>query len=188
MRLSSFLFLFLTLYSNCIFVQTSTDYRIKVIHENYSVVRENLASYTTETVEVWDESSEGGEAIGYFHQARVQMIEVVLFGETRKYSSEYYFKNDSLYFVFTQDFIYNRPFYWDEKYAIESGDNEAYDPEKTITKENRYYFHNDRLFKWLDPEKRQIDLTSEENSKKGLDIIRRSLKIKDKFKNRDIHQ
>ena len=73
-------------------------------------------------------------------------------------------KNDSLYFVFTQDFIYNRPFYWDEKYAIESGDNEAYDPEKTITKENRYYFHNDRLFKWLDPEKRQIDLTSEENS------------------------
>ena len=34
----------------------------------------------------------------------------------------------------------------------------------------------------------RIDLTSEENSKKGLDIIRRSLKIKDKFKNRDIHQ
>jgi len=171
--------IFLT--SNFLFAQDN-DSLVKDIRLKYSEIRANLDSYDTTMIEIWGESTEGGQATAYYDNGNLKLIEVVWLGETGKNQIEYYFNNGKLIFAFDQNFEYNRPIYWDEKTAKENGDNEIFDPKKTTVKEDRYYFNNEKLFLWLDNDKKEVDLTMGTNSIKGQGLIAHCYKMKDKLK------
>ncbi len=82
------------------------------------------------------QSSEGGELTGYFEKDSIRKIVAIYAGEMGKSITEYYFKNNKLFFVFITDSLYDKPFYM-TGYKVNN------------VEENRYYFFNDTLIKWL---------------------------------------
>ncbi len=154
---------------------------VKDIRLKYNEIRTNLDSYNTTKIQIWDESTEGGQATAYYNNGNLKLIEVVWLGETGKNQIEYYFSDGRLIFAFDQDFDYTRPIYWDKKTAKENGDNEVFDPKKTTVKEDRYYFDNEKLFLWLDNDKKEQDLTMGTNSIVGQGLIAHCYKMKDEL-------
>ena len=172
---------FILLTSNFLFAQNK-DSVIADIRFHYSEIRANFKSYDTTVVEIWDESTEGGQATAYYDKGDLKLIEVVWLGETGKKQIEYYFQDGELIFAFDQSFEYNRPIYWDKKTAKENGDDEIFDPKKTTIKEDRYYFKNENLFLWLDNNKEEQDLTMGTNSIVGQGLIAHCYKMKSELK------
>ncbi len=167
--------------SNFLFGQDK-DSLVADIRMKYSEIRTNALHYDTRMIEIWDESTEGGQADGYYDNGELKLIEVLWLGETGKRIIEYYFHDGQLIFAFDQVFNYNRPIYWDEETAKENGDNEVFDPKKTTVKEDRYYFNNEKLFLWLDNDKQEQDLTTGTNSIVGQGLIAHCYKMKDDLK------
>ena len=177
--LSISILIFLT--SNFLLAQNK-DSLVKDIRSKYTEIRTNLDSYDTTMIEIWDESTEGGQATAYYDKGDLKLIEVLWLGETGKKQIEYYFNDGKLIFAFDQDFDYNRPIYWDEKTAEENGDKEVFDPKKTTVKEDRYYFNNEKLFLWLDNDKKEVDLSMGTNSITVQGLIAHCYKMRDELK------
>jgi hypothetical protein len=87
------------------FAQT-TESLVANIKTEYKETREHLSSYDTIIKDIWDESTEGGEAIGYYAKGNLKLIEVLLLREQGMIKSEYYFDADELFFCF-EDFTLN---------------------------------------------------------------------------------
>ncbi len=139
----------LLFFSTGLTVAQSTDETIKDIRTKYKYIRDNLHTYDTTMADVRNESTEGGLLTGYYNNNNLKLMEVWLLGETGKRKIEYYFDNEQLFFVFDTYYQYNRPIYWDEKRAKENNDSETFDADKTVIKEDRYYFDNRRLIRWI---------------------------------------
>ena len=176
-----FTLMVLILFTGSMFSQ-STDSLIKNIRSKYQSIRSNLKSYDTISKEEWEESAEGGEIIGYYGGKDLKFIECVYFGETGRREIEYYFTNRQLFFVFEKHYTYNRPIYWDEKHMKEYNDSVTFDPKKTIVKEDRYYFHKEKLIRWLNNEKKEVDLSNGTNINVGKDLVADSYRLRDKIK------
>jgi hypothetical protein len=159
----------------------SVDSTIKEIQSKQKIIRENYERYDTVKIAIMDESTEGGDGIGYYDGEELKFIEVNWYGETGKRTIEYYFDNGKLMFAFNRDFIYNRPIYWDAGLAKELGDDEVFDSQKTVIEEDRYYFKDDKLFQWLDNDNKAVDLTKI-NSKVEREIVSHAYEMKAKFK------
>jgi hypothetical protein len=163
--------------SSLLFAQNN-DSIVEDIRGEYIEIRSNLDSYDTTMIEIGDGSTEGGQATAFYDHGELKLIKVVWLGEIGKNQIEYYFNDGQLIFAFDQDFDYNRPIYWDRKMAKENGDDEAFDPKKTTVKEDRYYFHNEKLFLWLDNDKKEQDLTMGTNTIVGQGLIAHCYKVK----------
>ena len=133
-------------------------------------------------VDIMDESTEGGQATAFYDGSNLKLIEEIWFGETGKRKIEYYFDSGQLFFALDIDYDYNRPIYWDSLSAKESNDSEVFDAKKTIVKEDRYYFSNKKLIRWLDNNKKEVDLSLGTNSIVGQGLIADATKVKNKFK------
>ena len=163
--------------SGFLFAQNN-DSLVNNIREKYKVIRNSLDSYDTTMVEIWYEGTENGETTAYLDKSELKMIKTLWFGETGKKIVEYYFDNGKLIFALNQDFDNNR----DEKTAKGNGSNEVLDQNKTVVKEDRYYFYNEKLFLWLDNDKKEVNLSSGTNSTVGQGLITHCSKIKEKLK------
>jgi hypothetical protein len=133
------------------------DKKKAVLHIREIFNKINKAVATAEIFEknIEGESTEGGSVKAYKHNNEIIKIVYSVYGEMGKATDEYYFENGKLIFVFTQEFQYNMPMYMEESKIS-----------KTI--ENRYYFYNEKLFLWLDPDKNEIDLNKAENTSQNL--------------------
>ena len=69
-------------------------------------------------------------------------------GETYKEIRDFYFKGGSLICAYYAKHTYNAPYYLDAKRAREEG-CVAYDPKKTVVKEERFYFSNEKMVEWI---------------------------------------
>lgn len=145
----------------------SEEEALNTIRARYRLIREALPFCNQRTVDIEDQSTEGGQATAYLAAGELQMIALELLGETGKWEWEFYFDRDRLIFALARDFRYNRPFYWDAEKAREFEDTEVFDPEKSSISENRYYFQQERLFLWLDHDRKEVDLNLAENSAAG---------------------
>lgn len=172
---------FLLLCANFLFSQFA-DSVVKNIRIKYESIRSSIKYYDSVSVDVWDESTEGGELTGFYKKKDLKLIRVAYFGETGMKEIEYYFDNDQLFFVFEKYYRYNRPIYWDKEHMEESNDSVTFDPAKTIATENRYYFHKGKLIRWLDDDKKQVDPFPGKNSLVGRDIIADAQILRDKLK------
>ncbi len=174
--------IFILLTNNSLFAQCN-DSLVKNIRVKYTEIRTELDSYDITMISIWDESTEGGLATAYYdNEGNLKLIEVIWLSETGKHQIEYYVENEKLIFVFDQKFYYNRPFYWDEETAKENEDSEVFDPKKTIVKENRYYFNDEKIFLWLDDKKKEQDFTLDTNAITIQEMIAYYYKMKDKLK------
>jgi hypothetical protein len=86
----------------------------------------------------------------YFSGKQVVKIAATFYGETGRSTVDFYFHEDKLIFIFQKRFNYSKPM---------SG--------KIIsTEEDRFYFNDDNLIKWLDGKKNRNVSDEEANETK----------------------
>ena len=91
-------------------------------------------------------SAEGGELVAYLDGAAIVKIAATYYGETGRAFEEFYYWNGKLIFVFRKEDTYDKPM---------SG--------KVIkTKENRFYFSNDELIRWINENAKQVAQSNSE--------------------------
>lgn len=126
------------------------DNRIREIQKECNAInKSNIQSI--DSIEINDESTDGG-LLKIFRDpsGKISKMVVWYYGETGKLMQEYYLKNEKLFFSFTQNYEYNRPYYWDAQKAKELGDSVAFDYSKSLIIENKYYFDkNENLIQWI---------------------------------------
>lgn len=113
---------------------------IQEIRNLYRQTEENKSKYSLTSIEDLENSSEGGRLNIYRDSTEVKLIETMYYGSISKVSRHFYYQSEDIYFVFMEEFLYNAP--------ISSSD---YDSNKTIKKESRYYFRNNRMIRWIHP-------------------------------------
>jgi hypothetical protein len=116
-----------------------------------------IKSYRKIERDIDGKSTEGGALVYYLQDGIIRKIVETLYFESGKNIDEYYFWKDSLIFVFNKKLYYDLPI------------NVA--PEEEIgkvgkTEENRYYFHNGNLIRWLDKNSRLVSADNPEYKKK----------------------
>jgi hypothetical protein len=116
-------------------VVDSTETWIKKIVAEYTNINSDTAKFRKEEKKVFGQSSEGGSLEKYYDGKTLRKAILILFGETGKLVSEYYFLNLELIFVHENDLTYNAPFYL--------GKTEIKSEEV-----NKFYFKNQRLIRW----------------------------------------
>ena len=94
-------------------------------------------------------STEGGMIIAFVLKKKFKKISVKYLGEMGKYDADFYFKDNKVFFVYSVRTNYNAPMYLTKSEAKKQG-IEAFDPVKSTKDENRLYFKDDKLIKWLD--------------------------------------
>ncbi len=104
-----------------------------------------ITSWTrVDTTELWN-SSEGGEALFFFHQRQLEKITTEQLGETFRQTTEYYLLNGVLSLVLEKTLRYNRPIYYDTAAMREHNDTEAFDLARATLITNSSYFYNGQL-------------------------------------------
>ena len=178
-KLNLFGVLMLFLFS---YAGAATDTRIADIRKEYQATRNALPAYTQESVELTDYSTEGGVAKAFRDaKGNIRLIRVELYGESGKLFEEYYYRNGVLIFVFYEHHRYNVPFNVSQEAAKEIG-IEPFDPKKTKITEDRYYFDNGTMIKWLDEEKKDVEIKSKEFRDAAKQVIDFSNEMLGKFK------
>jgi hypothetical protein len=113
---------------------------ISPIRERYAAINKNLAKYRVVTKELSGFSTEGGELVAYFDGESVMKITATHFGETGRSLEEFYYRDGKLFFVFHRRETYDEPL---------SG-------RVSKTAEERFYFNDGRLIRWLDSRGRSV--------------------------------
>jgi hypothetical protein len=136
---------------------------IAPIRQHYAQINSSAAKYKRVKKELSGFSAEGGELVAYFHGPSVMKMVATYFGESGKASEEYYFWDGKLIFVLRKDHRYNKPL---------SG--------KIIsTKEDRFYFSNDKLIRWIDENAKEVASDKPEYAEKQKEYLESSKQLSD---------
>jgi len=118
---------------------------IQLIRQQYAAINKRGTRYKKVRKELSGFSAEGGQLFAYFDGPAIAKIAATYYGESGRTDEEYYYQNGKLIFVYRKESTYSRPM---------SG--------KVIrTTENRFYFQNDQLIKWLDENGQDVSAGSE---------------------------
>ena len=90
-------------------------------------------------------STEGGEAVYYYQDGKLEKIITTAYGETYRLLSEYYLPDGKISFVYEKHLKYNRPFYYDSTAMKGNLDTETFDLKKSELIEVRSYFEKGKL-------------------------------------------
>lgn len=124
---------------------SSVDEKVKTIRSRYDTIEKELSRCKEVKRDLPDESTEGGELTAYFLDKSLRKLVAKFYGETGQAREEYYFWDDRLFFVLRVESRYDEPL---------SG--------KVISKsEERFYFADDALIRWLDPAKKEVSAGAE---------------------------
>jgi len=118
----------------------SAEEKIKSIRAKCAQIEKGLKEARQVKRDLPDESAEGGELKAWFRDRSVAKLSATFFGESGKAVEEYYFWDSELIFVFRVESHYTKPM---------SG------VVKTKT-EDRFYFADGKLIRWLDPAKKEV--------------------------------
>jgi len=137
----------------------SLDHQIHQIQTIYQEVNQLTPKLKEQTINLFGYSTEGTEAkVLSDKTGKVRKIIATHFGEMGRAIEEYYYdKKGALCFVFKQVQQYNA-------HIMESVNNNT--KIKVIkTDEHRFYFVNNKLIQWLDPNKISISSKNEQFTK-----------------------
>ena len=119
---------------------STVDEQVKTIRSRYDAVDKDLSRCKQVKRDLPDESTEGGELTAYFSDQALRKLAAKFYGETGQALEEYYFWDGRLFFVLRGESRYDKPL---------SG--------KVKSKsEERFYFADDALIRWLDPRKKEV--------------------------------
>lgn len=133
----------------------STEFIIQRIRKEYASINADSAKYRVSSKNVFDMSTEGGEIKNYFEGEILRKSVVMFFGEIGKSYSEYYFSNNKIFFCYERISSYNKPMYIKDLHILK-------------VEENRYYFENQKLIRWLDNSKKVVAKTLYADKEKKL--------------------
>jgi hypothetical protein len=119
---------------------------IPAIRQQYAAINRKTAKYRKIKKELLGFSAEGGELVAYLSGPSIVKISATFYGEMGRANDEFYYSNDKLIFVFRRHSHYRAPL---------SG------KVGRIT-ENRYYFKDDRLIRWIGEDGKQVSSASSE--------------------------
>jgi hypothetical protein len=129
---------------------------IESIRQHYASINQNVTRYRRVKKNLTGFSAEGGELFAYFHGPSVMKMVATFYGETGRTVEEYYFWNGQLIFVLQTENRYEKPL---------SG--------KVVRKiENRFYFKDDKLIRWLDEKGKEVAPDSAEYAPKQADNLK----------------
>jgi len=157
--------LILTLSVSSAFAHTSPqgDDAINSIRQHYAQINRSAGLYKKVKKALSGFSAEGGELVAYFHGPSVMKMIATYFGESGKASEEFYFWNGKLIFVLRTDFRYDKPL---------SG--------KVVKKtEDRFYFSNDKLIRWIDENGKEVASEKAEYAEKQKEYLESSKQLSD---------
>ena len=153
----------------------------KEFKEINSKAKPVLLDYTMIVTLIDKDSEKPAKVIAYLDNKKFKKISVEYMGETVKVNTDYYFKDGKLFFVYTVNTEYNASIYMDKKQAEKLG-IEAFDPKKSKITTQRFYLKNGKLIRWLDKNKKKLDVNSKKASEKLKEILQESERIKKEVK------
>ncbi|HYF30581.1 MAG TPA: hypothetical protein VD993_05650 [Chitinophagaceae bacterium] len=118
--------------------------KLKPIRTNFKRINSISTWAFIDTIEL-QESAEGGEAVYYYQDGKLQKIITRHFGETSQRLAEYYLLDDRISFVLEKSYAYSRPVYHDSTAMKENNDTATSDMDKSEIIEARNYFQNGKL-------------------------------------------
>ena len=104
----------------------------------------------------------------YYDNDKLVLMHCEFYGEMGKLKEDYYYNEGKLFFVFAVRSIYSAPVYTEEKIDI-------------TTEENRYYFNNDKMIRWIDSQSVKILKTSDDFIKEGKKVFDESVRLLEVF-------
>jgi hypothetical protein len=119
---------------------STVEEKVKTIRAHYEEIETDLKRCTEVKSDLPDESTEGGELTAYLSGQSLRKLIAKFYGETGQAIEEYYFWNERPIFVLRVESHYNKPL---------SGIAKS----KT---EERFYFADGVLIRWLDPAKKEV--------------------------------
>lgn len=149
-------------------VPPQTNDAIESIRQHYAGINQHTSRYRRVKKSLSGFSAEGGELVAYFHGPSVMKMVATFFGETGKSVEEYYFWNGQLIFVLRTENRYDQPL---------SG--------KVVRKiENRFYFNEDKMIRWLDENGKEVAPDSTDYAPKQADYLKLSKQFVDGAKSK----
>ena len=137
--------------------------QIQSIRQHYSQINSGVPRYKRVKKNLTGFSAEGGELIAYFHGPTIMKMVATYYGETGRASEEYYYWDGKLIFVLRRDHRYSKPL---------SG-------KIVSTKEDRFYFSNDKLIRWIDENAKQVATDAPEFQEKQKEFLESSKELSD---------
>ena len=122
---------------------------ISSIRQRYATINRNQAKYKRVKKELLGFSTEGGELVVYLDGRAIVKMVATFYGESGRAAEEYYYRGYQLIFVFRKESHYDKP---------SSG-------RVVSTQQQRFYFNNGQLIKWIDGKGRSVAAGSTFSSK-----------------------
>jgi hypothetical protein len=145
---------------------SNVDEQVKTIRSRYDAVEKGLGGCKQVKRDLPGESAEGGELTAYFLDQSLRKLTAKFYGESGQALEEYYFWDGRLFFVLRVESHYDKPLSGNVK-------NKS---------EERFYFADDALIRWLDPGKKEVP-AGPELQRRGRDWVARAKKYSAMVKN-----
>ena len=117
---------------------------IQAIRQQYAAINRKVARYKKVKKELLGFSAEGGELVAYLSGPSIVKISATFYGEMGRATDEFYYSNDKLIFIYRRHSHYHAPL---------TG--------KVVRiTENRYYFKDDKLIRWIEEDGKQVSTTA----------------------------
>lgn len=120
-----------------------TENVLQHIRDRYQEINKNIQSYRVETVDIPGISTEGADVTGYFAGDTLQMIVEAVYGEMAKSRLEVYYDKGAPVFFYDREYRYEVPMY-----------DSTFNEHKMAIDEERTYFHQGKMVRWIDQKNR----------------------------------
>jgi hypothetical protein len=140
----------------------STYKLIKKIQTKCSKNKKQIKQYNKVTLPSHSKTENGEEVDYYYNRGELKIVVVKDFWERGEDYSEYFFEQD------TPVFIYNKEY----KYNARLTDTLVLDKLKTVVSEDRYYFNNGVLFRWINSDVFSVNSQDEAFREKEKNLLR----------------
>jgi hypothetical protein len=158
------------------------DIAVAAIRKEYQLIQQASPTLKTEEVDLEDYAVEGAGAKAYRDkQGILRVIKADFFHESGKEFKEFYYKDGILIFAFYITHRYNQHPGITPEIAKQEGIEEGFDPKKTVTAEDRYYFSNSKMIRWIDENHKEVNPNSKEYRDSEQDIMETSIDMLSKF-------
>ena len=148
--------LVLLLSLNCVaFAKPQDADPIPAIRQQYAAINKRAARLRKVKKELSGFSAEGGELVAYFDGKAITKMVATYYGETGRTVEEFYYRDQKLIFAFRKILNYDRPL---------SG-------KVVSTSEERFYFNNDQLIRWIDQDKKQVEASNPDYAAKQAEYL-----------------
>jgi hypothetical protein len=122
----------------------NVEVRIKEIRKECDRINKDITKFKVVQEDINDQSAEGGILKKNYDGNTLRKAVFTFFGETGQLTSEGYFLNGELIFVLETEERYKSPIYMGKA-------------ETKSKEENRFYFRNEKLIRWIGNDGKIID-------------------------------